>query len=67
MVEIRKQRPQSWGQATRSALYESVKVRLAYAEDGMTLDQLMAFTVSGDHKRQEQVFERLKASYDKQP
>jgi ParB-like chromosome segregation protein Spo0J len=67
MVEIRKQRPQSWGQATRSALYESVKVRLAYAEDGMTLDQLMAFTVSGDHKRQEQVFERPKASYDKQP
>ena len=38
-----------------------------YAEDGMTLDQLMAFTVSGDHKRQEQVFDRLKASYDKQP
>jgi ParB family chromosome partitioning protein len=27
----------------------------------------MAFTVSGDHERQEQVFERLKASYDKQP
>ncbi|OBQ62402.1 ParB/RepB/Spo0J family partition protein [Mesorhizobium loti] len=38
-----------------------------YAEDGMTLDQLMAFTVSGDHERQEQVFERLKASYDKHP
>ncbi|MGY5801234.1 ParB/RepB/Spo0J family partition protein [Rhizobium sp. LEGMi12c] len=38
-----------------------------YAEDGMTLDQLMAFTVSGDHERQEQIFERLKASYDKQP
>jgi ParB family chromosome partitioning protein len=38
-----------------------------YAEDGMTLDQLMAFAVSGDHERQEQVFERLKASYDKQP
>jgi ParB family chromosome partitioning protein len=38
-----------------------------YAEDGITLDQLMAFTVSGDHDRQEQVFERLKASYDKQP
>ncbi|QTL04822.1 ParB N-terminal domain-containing protein [Aquabacter sp. L1I39] len=38
-----------------------------YAEDGMTLDQLMAFTVSGDHARQEQVFERLKTSYDKQP
>ncbi|TPJ35898.1 ParB/RepB/Spo0J family partition protein [Mesorhizobium sp. B2-6-5] len=38
-----------------------------YAEDGLTLDQLMAFTVSGDHERQQQVFERLKASYDKQP
>ncbi|MBS7538917.1 ParB/RepB/Spo0J family partition protein [Ancylobacter lacus] len=38
-----------------------------YAEDDMTLDQLMAFTVSGDHSRQEQVFERLKTSYDKQP
>jgi ParB family transcriptional regulator, chromosome partitioning protein len=38
-----------------------------YAEDGVTLDQLMAFTVSGDHERQEQVFERLNASYDKQP
>jgi ParB family transcriptional regulator, chromosome partitioning protein len=38
-----------------------------YAEDGLTLDQLMAFTVSGDHERQEQVFERLKVSYDKQP
>lgn len=38
-----------------------------YAEDGMTLDQLMAFAVSGDHERQEVVFERLKASHDKQP
>lgn len=38
-----------------------------YAEDGMTLDQLMAFTVSGDHERQEQVFERLRQSHDKQP
>ncbi|TJX50253.1 MAG: ParB/RepB/Spo0J family partition protein, partial [Mesorhizobium sp.] len=38
-----------------------------YAEDGLTLDQLMAFTVSGDHERQQQVFERMKASHDKQP
>ncbi|AZO71376.1 MULTISPECIES: ParB/RepB/Spo0J family partition protein [unclassified Mesorhizobium] len=38
-----------------------------YAEDGLTLDQLMAFTVSGDHERQEQVFECLKTSYEKQP
>ncbi|MET3355545.1 UNVERIFIED_ORG: ParB/RepB/Spo0J family partition protein [Xanthobacter viscosus] len=47
----------------------SVSPRLldTYAEDGMSLDQLMAFTVSGDHERQEQVFERLQQSYDKQP
>ncbi|MFC5417985.1 ParB/RepB/Spo0J family partition protein [Bosea eneae] len=47
----------------------SVSPRLleTYAEDGMTLDQLMAFTVSGDHERQEQAFERLKTSHDKQP
>ena len=47
----------------------SVSPRLldVYADDGMTLDQLMAFTVSGDHERQEQVFERLKASYSKEP
>ncbi|MFG1220795.1 DNA-binding protein, partial [Xanthobacter flavus] len=38
-----------------------------YAEDGLTLDQLMAFTVSGDHERQEQVLERLAQAYDKQP
>jgi len=47
----------------------SVSPRLLdiYAEDGLTLDQLMAFTVSGDHERQEQVFERLQGSCDKQP
>lgn len=38
-----------------------------YAEDGMTLDQLMAFTVNGDHARQEQVFELLGTSYTKEP
>ncbi len=45
----------------------SPKLLDVYGEDGMTLDQLMAFTVNGDHERQEQVFERLCASYDKQP
>ncbi len=47
----------------------SVSPRLleVYAEDGLTLDQLMAFTVSGDHARQEQVFERLAQSYTKEP
>jgi ParB family chromosome partitioning protein len=38
-----------------------------YAEDGMTLDQLMAFTVSADHERQEQVFDRLAHAYEKAP
>lgn len=38
-----------------------------YAEDGLTLDQLMAFTVSDNHERQEQVFDSLTHSYDKQP
>jgi ParB family transcriptional regulator, chromosome partitioning protein len=45
----------------------SPKLLDVYGEDGMTLDQLMAFTVSADHERQEQVFERLAQSYDKQP
>ena len=45
----------------------SPKLLDVYAEDGITLDQLMAFTVNGDHERQEQVFERLCQSYDKQP
>jgi len=47
----------------------SVSPRLLdiYAEDGMTLEQLMAFTVSGDHERQERVYERLYQSHDKQP
>lgn len=38
-----------------------------YAEDGMTLEQLMAFTVSADHERQEQVWEALPRSYTKEP
>jgi ParB family chromosome partitioning protein len=45
----------------------SPKLLEIYAADGMTLDQLMAFTVSGDHERQEQVFERLSQSYSKEP
>ena len=46
----------------------SVSPRLldVYAEDGMTLDQLMAFSVSGDWERQEQVWERLQTSYSKE-
>lgn len=38
-----------------------------YAEDGMTLDQLMAFTVTGDHARQLQVWEALAKSYNREP
>ncbi len=45
----------------------SPKLLDAYAEDSMTLDQLMAFTVSGDHQRQEQVWERLQSPYSKEP
>lgn len=39
----------------------------AYADDGMTLDQLMAFTVTGDHARQLQVWESLQKSYNREP
>lgn len=45
----------------------STKLLDVYAEDGMTLDQLMAFTVNADPERQEQVFERLAQSYSKEP
>ncbi|RTL79441.1 MAG: DNA-binding protein [Hyphomicrobiales bacterium] len=37
-----------------------------YADDGMTLDQLMAFTVNPDHERQEQVWEAIQRSYNKE-
>src|SRR5438445_182370 len=45
----------------------SPKLLDVYAEDGMTLDQLMAFTVNPDHERQEQVWEALQRSYTKEP
>jgi ParB family chromosome partitioning protein len=47
----------------------SVSERLLgiYAEDGMTLEQLMAFTVTTDHARQEQVWEALEQSHNKEP
>ena len=37
-----------------------------YADDGMTLEQLMAFTVSSDHARQEQVWDAIKDSWQKE-
>ena len=45
----------------------SEKLLDVYAEDGMTLEQLMAFTVTNDHARQEQVWEALARSYNKEP
>lgn len=43
----------------------SPKLHEVYAEDGMTLEQLMAFSVSGDHTRQEQVWDNVSRSgYD---
>lgn len=38
-----------------------------YAEDGIELKQLMAFTVSEDHARQEQVWAAIKDSWQKEP
>lgn len=38
-----------------------------YAEDGMTLEQLMAFSVTDDHRRQEQVWEQVQHSWSKEP
>ncbi|MDE0878515.1 MAG: ParB/RepB/Spo0J family partition protein [Sphingomonas bacterium] len=45
----------------------SPKLHEVYAEDGMSLEQLMAFSVSEDHARQEQVWDLLQTSYNKQP
>ncbi len=38
-----------------------------YAEDGIELKQLMAFTVSQDHARQEQVWAAIKDGWQKEP
>lgn len=37
----------------------SPKLMDVYRQDGLTLDQLGAFAITGDHARQEQVFEQL--------
>jgi ParB family chromosome partitioning protein len=42
----------------------SEKLLAVYAEDGMTLEQLMAFTVTTDHARQQQVWEGLSRSHN---
>ncbi|KTE22816.1 chromosome partitioning protein ParB [Sphingopyxis sp. H050] len=38
-----------------------------YAEDGLSLEQIMAFTISDDFERQEAVFELLKTSFSSAP
>jgi ParB family transcriptional regulator, chromosome partitioning protein len=38
-----------------------------YADDGMSLEQLMAFTVTSDHARQEQVWQAISGSWQKEP
>lgn len=45
----------------------SPKLHDLYAADEMTLDQLMAFTVSDDHERQVQVWELLAHSWNRSP
>ncbi len=45
----------------------SPKLLEIYAEDAMNLDQLMAFTITNDHARQERVWESLSGSYNMEP
>ena len=45
----------------------SPKLLDVYAEDGMTLEQLMAFTVTADQARQEQVWDNVSSSGNDEP
>jgi ParB family chromosome partitioning protein len=45
----------------------SPKLLDVYAEDGMSLNQLMAFTVNPDHARQQEVWEALQRSPIREP
>jgi ParB family transcriptional regulator, chromosome partitioning protein len=45
----------------------SPKLLEIYAEDGMTLEQLMAFTIAPDHKRQEKVWNAIEKHWSKEP
>jgi ParB family chromosome partitioning protein len=45
----------------------SPKLLDIYAEDGMTLEQLMAFTVTNDHTHQEQVWDQVARGYNNEP
>ena len=43
------------------------KLLEVYADDEMSLEQLMSFTISDDHARQEQVWETVQRGYIKEP
>jgi ParB family chromosome partitioning protein len=45
----------------------SPKLHEVYAEEGMSLDQLIAFSVNEDHARQEQTWELLAHSFNRSP
>jgi ParB family chromosome partitioning protein len=45
----------------------SPKLLDLYAEDGMSLEQLMAFTLVDDHVRQEDAWETVRGSYNREP
>jgi ParB family chromosome partitioning protein len=45
----------------------SEKLLDVYAEDGVSLEQLMAFTVTNDHARQVQVWEAVKDTWNRHP
>ncbi|MER9401473.1 ParB/RepB/Spo0J family partition protein [Mesorhizobium sp. M0615] len=45
----------------------SRKLHEIYEQEGMQLEQLMAFTVTDDHARQEEVWEALENSWSKEP
>ena len=45
----------------------SEKLLDLYAEDAISLEQLMAFTITADHARQEQVWEAVQRGYNKEP
>src|SRR3954454_20725696 len=45
----------------------SQKLLDLYAEDAISLEQLMPFTITADHARQEQVWEAIQRGYNKEP
>ena len=45
----------------------SPKLLEAYEAEKLTLDQLMAFCVTGDHARQDQIFEQIRQGYSSEP